>query len=101
MIAYKLTLRSIRLWYSCQSWRIQRGIVLSSSQVSTDASNTGMGTVLEQEQEEETRAVKRVIAYSHYRSGTARSVASCSTYYLTERHVRVDTKYASLTWKLQ
>ncbi len=79
---------------------------------STDASDTGMGAVLEQEQEDEGRVVKRVIAYAS-KMLNASQRRYCTTnnellavvtavelfkYYLTGRHFTVETDHASLTW---
>ncbi len=80
--------------------------------LSTDASDTGMGAVLEQEQEEGGRVVKRVIAYAS-KTLNASQRRYCTTnkellavvtaielfkYYLTVRHFTVVTDHASLTW---
>ncbi len=77
--------------------------------LSTDASDTGMGAVLEQEQEEGGRVVKRVIAYTS-KTINASQRRYCTTnkellaaiellkYYLTSRHFTVVTDHVSLTW---
>ncbi len=80
--------------------------------LSTDASDTGMGVVLEQEQEEEGRVVKKVIAYAS-KTLNASQQRYCTTnkellavvtavellkYYPTGRHFTVVTDHASLTW---
>ncbi len=82
--------------------------------LSTDASDTGIGAVLEQEQEGEGRVVKRVIAYAS-KTLKASQRRYCTTnkellavvtvvelykYYLTGRHFTVVTDHASLTWLL-
>ncbi len=78
----------------------------------TDARDTGMGAVLEQEQEEDGRLVKKVIAYAS-RTLNASQQRYCTTnkellavvtvvelfkYYVTGRHFTVVTDHASLTW---
>ncbi len=80
--------------------------------LSTDASDTRMGAVLEQEQEEGGRVVKRVIAYASKRLNASQR-RYCTTnkellavvtaievfkYYLTSRHFTVVTNHASFTW---
>ena len=80
--------------------------------LSMDASDTGMGAVLEQEQEEGGRVVKRVIAYAS-KTLNANQRRYCTMnkellavvtaielfkYYLTGRHFTVVTDHASLTW---
>ncbi len=80
--------------------------------LSMDASDTGMGAVLEQEHEEGSRVVKRVIAYAS-KMLHASQRRYCTTnkellavvtaielfkYYLTGRHFTVVTDHASLTW---
>ncbi len=80
--------------------------------LSTDASDVGIGAVLEQEQEEGGRVVKKVIAYasktlsdSQRRYCTTNKellavvmVVELFKYYLTGRHFTVVTDHASLTW---
>ncbi len=80
--------------------------------LSTDASNVGMGAVLEQEQEEGGRVAKKVIAYaSKTLSDSQRRYCTTNKellgvvmaielfkYYLTGRHFTVVTDHASLTW---
>ncbi len=80
--------------------------------LSTDANETGMGAVLEQEQEDEGRVVKPVIAYasktrnaSHRRYCTTNkellaevTAVELFKYYLTGRHFTVVTDHTSLTW---
>ncbi len=80
--------------------------------LSTDASDTGMGAVLEQEQEEDGKVVKKVIAYTS-KTLNASQQRYCTTnkellavvtavelfkYYLTGRHFTVVTDHASLSW---
>ncbi len=80
--------------------------------LSMDASDTGMGAVLEQEQEENGRVVKQVIAYAS-KTLNASQRRYCTTnkellavvtavelfkYYLTGQHFTVVVDYASLTW---
>ncbi len=80
--------------------------------LSTDVSDTGMGAVLEQEQEEDGRVVKKVIAYAS-KTLNASQQRYCTTnkellavvtavelfkYYFTWRHFTVVTDHASLTW---
>ncbi len=80
--------------------------------LSTDASDTGMGAVLDQEQEVDGRVVEKVIAYAS-KSLNASQQQYCTTnkellavvtavelfkYYLTGRHFKVVTDHASLTW---
>ncbi len=81
----------------------------------TDASDTGMGAVLEQEQEEGGRVVKRVITYtSKILNASQRQYCTTNTkllavvtaidlfkYYLTGRHFTVVTDHVSLTWLLR
>ncbi len=80
--------------------------------LSTDASDVGIGTVLEQEQEEGGRLTKKVIAYTsktlsdsqrHYCTTNKELLAVVMAvelfkYYLTGRHFTVVTDHASLTW---
>ncbi len=80
--------------------------------LSTDASDPGMGAVLEQEQEEDGRVVKKAIAYvsktlnaSQQRYYTTNkellavvTAVELFKYYLTGRHFTVVTNHASLTW---
>ncbi len=80
--------------------------------LSTDASDVGIGAVLEQEQEESGRVVKKVIAYaSKTLSDSQRRYCTTNKellavvmavelfkYYLTGRHFTVVTDHASLTW---
>ncbi len=80
--------------------------------LSMDASDTGMGAVLEQEQEEGGRVVKWVIAYAckmlnesqrRYCTTNKELLAVVTAielfkYYLTGRHFPVVTDHASLTW---
>ena len=82
--------------------------------LSTDASDTGMGAVLEQEQGEGGRVVKWVIAYaskklnvSHRRYCTTNkellavvTATELFKYYLTGRNFTVETDHACLTWLL-
>ncbi len=80
--------------------------------LSTDASYTGMGAVLDQEQEEDGKVVKKVIAYAS-KTLNASQQRYCTTnkellpvvtavelfkYYLNGRHFTVVTDHASLTW---
>ncbi len=79
--------------------------------LSMNASDTGMGGVLEQEQEEGSRVVKKFIAYTS-KALNASQQRYCTTnkelitvvttvqlfkYYLTGRHFTVATDHASLT----
>ncbi len=79
--------------------------------LSTDTSDTGMGAVLEQEQEEDGKVGKKVIAYA-FKTLYASQQRYCTTnkelftvvttvelfeYYLTWRHFTVVTDHASLT----
>ncbi len=80
--------------------------------LSTDASDVGIGDVLEQEQEEGGRVAKKVIAYaSKTLSDSQRRYCTTNKellavmmaielfkYYLTGRHFMVVTDHASLTW---
>ena len=80
--------------------------------LSTDASDVGIGAVLEQDQEEGGQVVKRVIAYaSKTLSDTQRRYCMTNKellavvmaielfrYYRTGRHFTVVTDHASLTW---
>ncbi len=80
--------------------------------LSTDASDVGIGAVLEQDQEEGGQVIKRVIAYtSKTLSDTQRRYCTTNKellvvvmaielfqYYLTGRHFTVVTDHASLTW---
>ncbi len=80
--------------------------------LSTDASDVGIGAVLEQDQEEGGQVVKRVIAYAskalsdmqhHYCTTNKELLAVVMAielfrYYLTGRHFTVVTDHASLTW---
>ncbi len=80
--------------------------------LSTDASDVGIGAVLEQDQEEGGRVVKRVIAYAPKTlSDTQRRYCTTNKellavvmaielfrYYLMGRHFTVVTDHASLTW---
>ncbi len=80
--------------------------------LSTDASDVGIGAVLEQEQEEGGRVAKKVIAYAsktlsdsqcHYCTTNKELLAVVMAvelfkYYLTGRHFPVVTDHASLTW---
>ncbi len=80
--------------------------------LSTDASDTGMRAVLEQEQEEDGRVVKKVIAYASrtlnasqqkYRATNKElhvvvAVMELFKYYVTGIHFTVVTDHASLTW---
>ncbi len=80
--------------------------------LSTDASDVGIGAVLEQDQEEGGQIVKRVIAYaSKTLSDMQRRCCTINKellavvmaielfrYYLTGRHFIVVTDHASLTW---
>ena len=80
--------------------------------LSTDASDVGIGAVLEQDQEEGGQVVKRLIAYaSKTLSETQRSYCTTNKvllaivmaielfrYYLTGRHFTLVTDHASLTW---
>ncbi len=80
--------------------------------LSTDASDVGIGAVLEQEQEESGRVAKKVIAYaSKTLSDSQRGYCKTNKellavvmavelfkYYLTGRHFTVVTDHASLTW---
>ncbi len=80
--------------------------------LSTDASDVGIGAVLEQEQEEGGRVAKKVIAYaSKTLSDSQRRYCTTNKellavvmavdlfkYYLTGRHFTVVTNHASLTW---
>ncbi len=80
--------------------------------LSTDASDVGIGAVLEQEQEEGGRDAKKVIAYASKTLSDSQH-RFCMTnkellavvmavelfkYYLTGRHFTVVTDHASLTW---
>ncbi len=80
--------------------------------LSTDASDTEMGAVLEQEQEEDGRVVKKVIAYPSITLNASQQ-RYCTTnkellvvvtavelfkYFLTGRHFTVVTNHARLTW---
>ncbi len=80
--------------------------------LSMDASDTGIGAVLEQEQEKDGRVVKKVIAYAS-KTLNASQQRYCTTnkellavvtvvelfkYYVTGRHFMVVTDHASLTW---
>ena len=80
--------------------------------LSTDASDVGMGAVLEQEQEEGGRVAKKVIAYAS-KTLSDSQCRYCTTnkellavvmaielfkYYLTGKHFTVVTDHASLTW---
>ncbi len=80
--------------------------------LSTDASDVGIGAVLEQDQEEGGQVVKRVIAYTS-KTLSDTQCRYCTTnkellavvmaielfrYYLTGRHFTVVTDHASLTW---
>ncbi len=80
--------------------------------LSTDASDTGMEAVLEQEQEEGGGVLKKVITYTS-RILNASQQRYCTTnkellvmvtvmelfkYYLTERHFTGVTDHASLAW---
>ncbi len=78
----------------------------------TDASNMGMGAVLEQEQEEDGRVAKRMIPYAsitlnasqrRYCTTNKEFMAVVTTvklfkYYLTDSHFTVVTCHASFTW---
>ncbi len=80
--------------------------------LSTDASDVGIGAVLEQDQEEGGQVVKRVTAYAsktlsdtqrHYCTTNKELLAVVMAielfrYYLTGRHFTVVTDHASLTW---
>ncbi len=80
--------------------------------LSTDASDVGIGAVLEQEQEEGGRVAKKVIVYasktlsdSQHRYCTTNKemlavvmAVELFKYYLTGRHFTVVTDHASLTW---
>ena len=80
--------------------------------LSTDASDVGIGAMLEQEQEEGGRVAKKVIAYAsktlsdsqrHYCMTNKELLAVVMAvelfkYYLTGRHFMVVTDHASLTW---
>ena len=80
--------------------------------LSTDASDVGIGAVLELDQEEGGQVVKRVIAYAsktlsdtqrRYCTTNKELLAVLTTielfrYYLTGRHFTVVTDHASLTW---
>ncbi len=80
--------------------------------LSTDASDVGIGAVLEQDQEEGGQVIKRVIAYAsktlsdtqrHYCTTNKELLAVVMVielfrYYLTGRHFTVVTDHASLTW---
>ena len=80
--------------------------------LSTDASDVGIGDVLEQEQEEGGRVAKKVIAYaSKTLSDSQRRYCTTNKellavviavelfkYYLTGRHFTVVTDHASMTW---
>ncbi len=80
--------------------------------LSTDASDVGIGAVLEQDQDEGGQVVKRVIAYAsktlsdtqrHYYTTNKELLAVVMVievfrYYLTGRHFTVATDHASLTW---
>ncbi len=80
--------------------------------LSTDASDMGMGAVLEQEQEESGQVVKHGIVYAsktlnasqrHYCTSNKELLAVVTAvelfkYYLTGRHFTVVTDHASLTW---
>ncbi len=80
--------------------------------LSMDASDVGIGAVLEQEQEEGGRVAKKVIAYAsktlsdsqrHYCTTNKQLLAvvipvELFKYYLTGRHFTVVTDHASLTW---
>ncbi len=80
--------------------------------LSTDASDVGIGAVLEQEQEEGGRVANKVIAYAsktlsdsqhHYCMTNKELLAVVMAvelfkYYLTGRHFTVVTDHASLTW---
>ncbi len=80
--------------------------------LSTDASDVGIGAVLEQDQEEGGRVVKRVIAYaSKTLSDTQRRYCTTNKellavvmaielfwYYLTGRHFTIVTDHTSLMW---
>ncbi len=80
--------------------------------LSTDASDVGMGAVLEQGQEEGGRVAKKVIAYAS-KTLSDSQCRYCTTnkellavvmaielfkYYLTGKHFTVVTDHASLTW---
>ncbi len=80
--------------------------------LSTDASDTGMGAILEQEQEEGGSVIKWVIAYASKMLNVSQR-RYCTTnkellavvtaielfkYYLTGRHFTVVTDHARLTW---
>ncbi len=80
--------------------------------LSTDASDVGIGAVLEQDQEEGGRVAKKVIAYAS-KTLSDSQCRYCTTnkellavvmavelfkYYLTGRHFTVVTDHASLTW---
>ncbi len=80
--------------------------------LSTDASDMGVGAVLEQEQEEGRRVAKKVIVYasktlsdSQHRYYTTNkellavvNAVEMFKYYLTGRHFTVVTDHVSLTW---
>ncbi len=80
--------------------------------LSTDASDVGIGAVLEQDQDEGGQVIKRVTAYaSKTLSDTQRRYCTTNKellavvvaielfqYYLTGRHFTVVTDHASLTW---
>ncbi len=80
--------------------------------LSTDDSDTGIGAVLEPEQVEDGRVVKRVITYAsktlndsqqRYRTTNKELLVVVTAvelfkYYLTGRHFTVVTDHASLTW---
>ncbi len=80
--------------------------------LSTDASDVGIGAVLEKDQDEGGQVVKRVIAYAP-KTLSDTQCRYCTTnkellivvmavelfrYYLTGRHITVVTDHASLTW---
>ncbi len=64
MTVSKPLLHSRKLWFSLQSYHILHEMALLLIVLSTDANDTWMGAVLDQEQMVAGRMVKRVIAYA-------------------------------------